>query len=59
MSMDEIMQVIEELAQCQGFYGRMLCEIGDLTDEEFAGLSEYWEAQDFQTPLDFVLFIEG
>lgn len=54
MNKAEILDTIRQLARSQGFYGRLL--------ESLAGNDEaldYLEAQDFATPLDLILFLEG
>lgn len=51
MSKEQILKTIRDLAKSQGLYGRIL---RDLTDEAL----EYLEKQNFESPLDLVLFIE-
>ena len=51
MNKDQILKTIKDLAKSQGMYGRML---RDMNDE----LLEYLEEQNFESPLDLVLFIE-
>lgn len=61
MTMDEIMDVIKELAQSQGMYGRLYRAIQEAKEEapgEYEKLKTDWEAHNFKTALDFILFIE-
>lgn len=61
MKMNEIIDLIRTLAQSQGFYGRLHTEVLELRDEDPDGyerLKEKWEAQNFQSALDFILYIE-
>lgn len=61
MTMDEIMDVIKQLAQSQGMYGRLYRDIQEIKEEapgEYEKLKADWEARNFKTALDFILFIE-
>ena len=51
MNKDQILETIRGLAKSQGLYGRILL---DITDE----LLDYLEAQNFESPVDLVLFLE-
>ena len=51
MNKDQILKTIKDLAKSQGLYGRIL---RDMTDEAL----EYLEEQNFESPVDLVLFIE-
>jgi hypothetical protein len=51
MNKEEIIKAIKSLAQCQGFYGRLL---ENLNDEAL----EYLEQQNFKDTVDMVLFFE-
>jgi len=61
MKMNEIINLIRTLAQSQGFYGRLHTAVLELRDEDPDGyekLTKEWEAQNFQSALDFILYIE-
>ena len=51
MTKDAILQVFRDLAQSQGFYGRLL---ENITED---GL-QYLEDQNFKDVIDLILFIE-
>ena len=51
MNKEQILKTIRDLAKSQGLYGRIL---RNMTDEAL----EYLEEQNFESPLDLVLFIE-
>ena len=51
MNKDQILKTIRDLARGQGMYGRIL---NNMTDEAL----EYLEEQNFESPLDLILFIE-
>lgn len=61
MKFDEILEVIKGLANSQGFYGRLLRSIQEIEEEspeDFDNLVKELEAQNFQEPLDVVLYFE-
>jgi len=53
MTKEEILNAIKSLAMSQGFYGRLLRDI-----RENPEILDRLEEQNFQKPLDMVLFIE-
>lgn len=59
MKMEDIIKLIRELAKSQGFYGRLLASIAELSDEKYKELAELWESKNFADDLDFILYIEG
>lgn len=59
MSFQECINVIRMLACSQGFYGRLLRDILQLSEKEQEQLKEEWEAQSFATAVDFIEYIEG
>lgn len=59
MKMEDIIKLIRKLAKSQGFYGRLLESITELSDEKYKELTELWEGKNFADDLDFILYIEG
>lgn len=57
MTGEECLQVIRDLARCQGSYGRLLMEIetADNRDE----ILEAMENENFSDGVDLILWIEG
>lgn len=61
MKMKDILNLISTLAQSQGFYGRLyrsLMEAKQENPEAYNALTAEWEAQNFSSDLDFILYIE-
>lgn len=61
MKMNEIMSIIQDLANSQGSYGRLYADIMQLKAADPAAydrLSVEWEKEGFETPLDVILFLE-
>ena len=59
---DQVVEVIEMLSYSQGFYGRLLDEIMYIEENEpakFEVFRDIIEKQEFQDPVDVVLFFEG
>lgn len=59
MSFQECINIIRILACSQGFYGRLLRDIMELSAEEKEALKKEWESQNFRTAIDFIEYIEG
>lgn len=62
MKMDEILAVIKSLAGSQGFYGRLLNAIEEIEQQDadrYNELVKTLEAQNFNDPVDFVMYIES
>jgi len=59
MKYPEIIELIKRLAQSQGSYGRMLRSIEELDEEDTNKLIEVLEAQNFQAPIDFIMWVES
>lgn len=62
MKMDEILAVIKSLVGSQGFYGRLLNAIEEVKQQDadrYNELVKTLEAQNFNDPVDFVMYIEG
>lgn len=58
---EQVVDVIEMLADSQGFYGRLLEEILYVEEnkpEQFEVFRQIIEKQEFQDPVDVVLFFE-
>lgn len=59
---EQVVDVIEMLSYSQGFYGRLLDEIMYIEENEPAKYEVFKtiiEAQEFEDPVDVVLFFEG
>ena len=59
MKIEQIIDVIKELAQSQGFYGRLLRDIENMSDGEFAYFKEVLEEQNFKDAVDLIIYLEG
>ena len=61
MDIEEVVDVIEMLADSQGFYGRLLEEILYIEENEpnkYEVFKQIIEKQEFKDPVDVVLFFE-
>ena len=58
MKMDEILGLIKSLSKSQGFYGRLLRDIEELSSEDYDRLAKELEGQNFQDDLDVVFYFE-
>lgn len=56
---DDVINVLAELSNSQGFYGRLLRDISEMDDDEFTELEHIIESQNFTSSLDVVMFFEG
>lgn len=59
---NDVLNVLSELSQSQGFYGRLLRDIYELMEyepERFDMFVEEIESADFRNPLDVVMYFEG
>ena len=59
---EQVVDVIEMLSYSQGFYGRLLDEILYIEENEpmkYQVFKDIIEKQEFQDPVDVVLFFEG
>lgn len=59
MNADKIMEAIRTLAQSQGFYGRLLESLMELSTQDFNAVMDELEAQHFSDVVDLVLFFEN
>ena len=58
---EEVVDVIEMLSYSQGFYGRLLEEILYIEEnkpEQYEVFKGFIEKQEFQSPVDVVMFFE-
>ena len=62
MDIEEVVNVIEMLSYSQGFYGRLLEEILYIEENDpvkYEVFKTVIEKQEFEDPVDVVLFFEG
>lgn len=62
MDIEAVVEVIEMLADSQGFYGRLLEEILYIEENEpdkYEIFKGFIEKQEFKDPVEVVLFFEG
>ena len=59
MKFEEIMQVIKELSNSQGFYGRLYNGIMTLDDEDLETTKQELERQNFKDVIDIILYFES
>ena len=59
MTGEDCLNTIKELARSQGSYGRMLEDIEQMDDEAREELLDTFAAQEFDEPVDFVMWLEG
>lgn len=62
MKREEILRLFKSLSKSNGYYGRLLADLNDLSQinpESYESIMLDLENQNFQTPLDVVLFVEG
>jgi len=62
MKIEEIRQAIKQLAQSQGFYGRLDRTLSELQDEDIDRYEQVvaeFEAQNFKDVVDLILYLEG
>ena len=62
MNIEEVVDVIEMLADSQGFYGRLLEEILYIEENDplkYEIFKTVIEKQEFENPVDVVMFFEG
>lgn len=62
MKREEILRLFRSLSKGNGYYGRLvkdLEELKEINTESYESIMLDLENQNFQTPLDVVLFVEG
>jgi hypothetical protein len=58
MKREEILNTFRQLAQGQGFYGRLLNSLEEANEESRESFLKELEGQNFKDPVDLVLYIE-
>jgi hypothetical protein len=58
MKEKQILKTIEDLAKSQGFYGRLLGRIRELSGDDYKKCIEELENQNFSDEVDLVLYFE-
>lgn len=61
MKINEILDVVRDLAQSQGLYGRILAyweELMENAPDEWIEIANELEAQNFKNTVDFILYVE-
>lgn len=58
MKREQILNTILMLAQSQGFYGRLYCDIMDANEEDRDCFLSELEAQNFSNELDLIYYFE-
>lgn len=59
---NDVLSVLNDLAQSQGFYGRLLRDIYEIMEYEPARFDMFVadiEALEFRSPLDVIMYFEG
>ena len=62
LDFNDVIDIIHNLSYSQGFYGRLLRDIGEFKKyepEHFEMFVEEIESQNFRTALDVVMYFEG
>ena len=59
MTGEDCLNAIKELARSQGSYGRMLEQIEQMDDESREELLDTFAAQEFDDPVNMVMWLEG
>ena len=59
MTRKEILDVFADLAQSQGFYGRLLHWLANTDEEEREAYLSDLEAQNFKDSIELILYIES
>lgn len=62
MKMNDILNAIRELANSQGFYGRLFRDLTELKEndlEQYNSIKEELESQNFHDTLDLIMYLEG
>ena len=56
---EDVIAIIRELSYSQGFYGRLLRDINELSKEELHDFAIEIESENFTSALDVVMYFEG
>lgn len=54
----DVVNLIKDLSKSQGFYGRLLEQIKNFSEDQMKEFSELVEKEKFSDPVDVVLFFE-
>ena len=61
MKRNDILSLFRTLARAEGFYGRLLCALTEIEQNEpdrYEEIMQTLEAQNFENPLDVIFYIE-
>lgn len=58
MDFEKAKSIIESLSHSQGFYGRLLEQIEDFTDEQKVDFEEMLKENNVETDLDLIFMLE-
>lgn len=58
MKRNEILNTFRMLARSQGFYGRILAAINEMSEEQYEDFMGELEAQNFADSVELVIFME-
>ena len=59
LGFEDLYELCAELAHSQGFYGRLLASLNEMSDEEIADIDNVIKEQNFTNKLDLILWLEG
>ena len=59
MNREQILDAFRSLARSQGFYGRLLKQIGSVDEETREAFLSDLESRNFRDVVDLVMWIEG
>ena len=59
MTAEQIADTLKMLAQSQGFYGRLIRDLGGPDSQEFKDACEQAAGLGIDSPVDLILLIEG
>ena len=62
MKIEQIMECIRALAQCQGSYSRFYAELLEIRENDpkrWEGIIELFESKNFKDSVDLVMYLEG
>jgi hypothetical protein len=59
MTINDLFDLCRSLAQSQGFYGRLLCNLNEMSEDDLHELDLQIQNANLQTSLDLILWLEG